>query len=61
MKGADPAGLIALLDRAKEGVTMSFGGEGVGFGAAASTGGAINLNATGGKPTIDESKPKTSI
>lgn len=29
--------------------------------APQSTGGAVDLNATGGKPAVDESKPKTSI
>ena len=29
--------------------------------AAASTGGAVDLSATGGKPAVDESKPKTQI
>lgn len=29
--------------------------------AAASTGGAVDLSATGGKPIVDEGKPKTSI
>jgi len=29
--------------------------------AASSTGGAVDLSATGGKPTVDESKPKTQI
>ena len=41
---------------------ISFSGEGTSMGAAAaSTGGAVDLSATGGKPVVDESKPKTQI
>ena len=29
--------------------------------AATSTGGAVDLSATGGKPAVDESQPKTTI
>ncbi len=41
---------------------ISFSGQGTSMGAAAaSTGGAVDLNATGGKPQVDEGKPKTQI
>ena len=41
---------------------ISFSGAGTSMGAAAaSTGGAVDLNATGGKPVVDEGKPKTQI
>ena len=39
---------------------ISFSGEGTSMGgAAASTGGAVDLSATGGKPAVDASKPVT--
>ena len=41
---------------------ISFSGEGTSMGgAAASTGGAVDLSATGGKPAVDASKPVTQI
>ena len=41
---------------------ISFSGEGTSMGEAPqSTGGVVDLSATGGKPVVDESKPKTSI
>ena len=60
---------VALEDKRSQTYTpppppkyISFSGEGQSMGGAAqSTGGAVDLNATGGKPVVDESQPKTSI
>ena len=41
---------------------ISFSGQGASLGqAAASVGGAVDLSATGGKPSVDPSKPTTQI
>ena len=41
---------------------ISFSGAGTSMGAATeSQGGAVDTSATGGKPVVDESKPKTQI
>jgi len=60
---------VALADRREEEYVpppppkyISFSGEGAKMGEEVkSTGGAVNTAATGGKPTVDESKPKTQI
>lgn len=65
-----PKGLgVALADKREEDYVpppppkyISFSGDGAKMGEEVkSTGGAINLEATGGKPVVDESKPKTQI
>ena len=68
LRSTYPRGVsVGLEDRRSQNYTpppppkyISFSGEGTSMGAAAaSTGGAVDLNATGGKPVVDESKPKT--
>jgi len=70
LRSTYPNGLeVALEDKRTQTYTpppppkyISFSGEGASMGAAAaSTGGAVDLSATGGKPVVDEGKPKTSI
>jgi len=60
---------VALADKREEEYVpppppkyISFSGEGAKMGEEVkSTGGAVNTAATGGKPVVDESKPKTQI
>ena len=65
-----PGGLgVALNDKREEDYVpppppkyISFSGDGNKMGEEVkSTGGAVNTAATGGKPVVDESKPKTQI
>ena len=59
---------IALEDRRKEKKRLptppkyvAYSGEGVSMGGTAGVGGAVDKNAAGGKPQVDESAPKTTI
>jgi len=65
-----PGGLgVALNDKREEEYVpppppkyISFSGDGTNMGEEIkSTGGAVNTAATGGKPVVDDSKPKTQI
>ena len=59
---------VALEDRRKEKKRLptppkyvAYSGEGQSLGGTAGTGGAVNKDATDGKPVVDESAPKTNI